>query len=488
MRQDPSRSDNSHIGAKAAGARRRWRRGAGGRSLHAGWTSAAVIVCLLAVVLEAGPAAAGTPHSSRVPAEPTAWFVESPGGSTALVGMDVATGAIVSTIAIPHSIANNVGNTAGALAITPNGKTAYLAIQWADEVLPVDLANHTLGKVIKVGNEPVSVAVTPNGTRAYVLGFVNIEHASVVAIKTSSGTANKGLSVGPLESAGAGGIAITPNGRTVWVSSSENGTITPISTTSGKVGKPISVGAYPTSLAVTPDGTTLWVANSEDDDVAPVDLATLKVGKKVRLGGAPIDLSINPSGTYGFAALASPANGAERIALNGTHSVTRIKLVDAAKVSLQVDAEAVDPAGATAIFCAATEATLAPVNARTAIERTPITLAAGVSGISAIAITPDQAPTARFTVGISGRTVTLDASSSSAWFGTIARYAWTFGDRGSTHAGPTTRHTYAKKGKYTITLVVTDSLGTSTSVVFTGQTTSRNGGPKASKSAVADVV
>jgi DNA-binding beta-propeller fold protein YncE len=95
--------------------------------------------------------------------------------------MDVATGAIVSTIAIPHSIANNVGNTAGALAITPNGKTAYLAIQWADEVLPVDLANHTLGKVIKVGNEPVSVAVTPNGTRAYVLGFVNIEHASAVS-------------------------------------------------------------------------------------------------------------------------------------------------------------------------------------------------------------------------------------------------------------------------------------------------------------------
>jgi PKD repeat protein len=115
-------------------------------------------------------------------------------------------------------------------------------------------------------------------------------------------------------------------------------------------------------------------------------------------------------------------------------------------------------------------------------------LSGGVSEVSAIAITPDQAPTARFTVKVSGRKVTLNASSSSAWFGTIAAYAWTFGDSGSSHSSsPTASHTYRKAGNYTITLVVTDSLGTSTTLVFTGQTVSRNGGPRAMKATVVKI-
>jgi PKD repeat protein len=48
-------------------------------------------------------------------------------------------------------------------------------------------------------------------------------------------------------------------------------------------------------------------------------------------------------------------------------------------------------------------------------------------------------------------------------------------------------HTYAKAGTYTVTLQVTDSLGTSITRVFTGQTVSRNGGPSATKSAAVTI-
>ena len=390
-------------------------RGAGRYGVRAARVATASLACVLVVALTAGPAVAGVPRSSLVPAEPTAWTLWSPGGSTELVGIDVATDAIVASILIPDSIGDNVGGTAGELAITPNGQTAYLAVEWAREVLPIDLTNQTLGNPIKVGNEPVSVAVTPNGSHAYVLGFVNLQHASVVAINTSNRSTGKAVRVGPLESAGAGGLAITPDGRTVWVSSAENGTVTPISARTGKAGKPISVGAFPTSLAVTPNGTTLWVANSLDDDLVPVDLATSKVGKKVRLGASPIDLSIAPNGAYAFAALGSPANGADRVTLSGSHAVTRIPLVDPTDVPLQVDAGAVEPAGGTAFFCGASEAVIAPAVVATASPSAPIVLADGVSQISAIAITPDQAPRAEFTVGVSGLTVSLNASSSSAW-------------------------------------------------------------------------
>jgi DNA-binding beta-propeller fold protein YncE len=424
----------------------------------------------------AGPAAAGVLRVATVAAEPTAWAVSSPGGSTTLVGIDVATDTVVSTITIPNSIGDNVGSTADALAITPNGKRAYLAVQFADEVVPIDLGTGTLGKAIKVGCQPVSVAVTPNGSRAYILGYLNGSHARVVAINTSNGTAGKPVSVGPLESAGAGGIAVTPNGHTVWVSSSENGTVTPISVSSGKAGKPITVGAFPTSIAVTPNGRMLWVANSLDHDLVPVTLATSKVGKKVRLGAAPIDLSITPGGSYALATRASPANGADRVGLGGSHPVTRVRLT-----GLQVDSVAVDPAGKTALFGGGSAGVIATAAISTATETTPVTLGSGVTSVTAIAVTPDQAPTARFTVEVTGHTVSLNASASSAWFGTIARYSWAFGDGTSSTHGPTTTHRYSKKGTYTITLVVTDSLGTSTSVVFTGRTVSRDGGPRARK-------
>ncbi|MGO9196543.1 MAG: PKD domain-containing protein [Acidimicrobiales bacterium] len=430
----------------------------------------------------AGSAAAATSRVIATPAEPTAWILQSPGGSTSLAGIDVATSAVVSTIPIPSSIGDKVGDTAGVLAISPNGKTAYLAVEVGREVVPINLATHVIGKPIKVADEPVSVAVTPNGSRVYELGYVNIYHADVEAIDPSNGSTSKPISVGPLESAGAGGIAITPDGKTVWVSSSENGTVTPITVSTGKAGTPLAVGYFPTSLAVTPNGKTLWVANTGDDDLVPVDLANSTVGKTVKLGGGPDDLSITPNGRDLFAALGAPANGADRVSLSGSNAVTKVKLEDSTKTLVQVDAVAVEPKGGLAFFCAASEGTVAPVDVATAKETAPISLKAGVSAVSAIAITPDQAPTARFTVAIAGRQVSFNASSSSAYFGSIVRYAWTFGDGASSSHGPTTSHTYAKNGKYTVTLTVTDSLGTSTTVVFTGRTVSRNGGPRAEKS------
>ncbi|MFT4009802.1 MAG: PKD domain-containing protein [Nocardioidaceae bacterium] len=73
------------------------------------------------------------------------------------------------------------------------------------------------------------------------------------------------------------------------------------------------------------------------------------------------------------------------------------------------------------------------------------------------------APSAAFSSSVTNATVTFDASGSSDTDGSIASYAWDFGD-GSTGTGATPSHTYTAAGSYDVTLTVTDDDGATDSV------------------------
>ncbi len=74
----------------------------------------------------------------------------------------------------------------------------------------------------------------------------------------------------------------------------------------------------------------------------------------------------------------------------------------------------------------------------------------------------NQAPTASFTADVAGGpaplTVRFDGTGSADPDGTIASYAWSFGD-GATGTGATVVHVYTEPGAFTPTLTVTDQRG-----------------------------
>jgi YVTN family beta-propeller protein len=57
----------------------------------------------------------------------------------------------------------HVGRAPYALAITPNGRTAFVADYRSNAVTPIDLATNIAGRPIPVGANPYGIAVTPDG-------------------------------------------------------------------------------------------------------------------------------------------------------------------------------------------------------------------------------------------------------------------------------------------------------------------------------------
>lgn len=90
-------------------------------------------------------------------------------------------------------------------------------------------------------------------------------------------------------------------------------------------------------------------------------------------------------------------------------------------------------------------------------------------------VAPLGRPLASFTYACTGSTCDFDGSRSSDHNGTIASYAWQFGD-GTSGSGPTPHHAYAIGDRYVVTLTVTDDSGTTGAL---SRTIDANGPPVA---------
>jgi len=119
---------------------------------------------------------------------------------------------------------------------------------------PIDTATNMPGKPIDAGNEPFAIAVTPDGKTVYVAntwentGRPASAPGTVTPIATATNTPGAPIEVGSQPWA----FAITPDGRTAYVASWQSGTVTPIATATNTAGTPVEVGDGPYAIAVTP--------------------------------------------------------------------------------------------------------------------------------------------------------------------------------------------------------------------------------------------
>src|SRR6266446_3404301 len=186
----------------------------------------------------------------------------------------------------------------GAIAIVLGGaplfaQNAYITNFHGNTVSVIATATNTVvGLPIPVGTLPLGVAVTPDGSTVYVAnsgdGSVN---GTVSVIATATNTVTATIPVGNLPV----GVAVTPDGSKVYVANEVDSTVSVIDTaTNTVVGLPIRVGNRysPLGIAVTPDGSKVYVANERSNTVSVIDTATNTVVAALPVGQTPVAFGV----------------------------------------------------------------------------------------------------------------------------------------------------------------------------------------------------
>jgi YVTN family beta-propeller protein len=173
----------------------------------------------------------------------------------------------------------------------------------SNTVTAINTATDTAVKSIPAGKTPAALAVTPNGKTVYVADF---GAKTVTPISTATNTPGKSIEVSPVKNYNNTAIALSPDGKTLYTSGytgggslNSPGYVIPIATGTGTVGQPIKVAQSPTALGITPNGAVAYVLCSgpvekSAAEVIPIDTATGKAGPPVSRGGYPTSIVFVP--------------------------------------------------------------------------------------------------------------------------------------------------------------------------------------------------
>ncbi|HKH88893.1 MAG TPA: YncE family protein [Acidimicrobiales bacterium] len=188
-----------------------------------------------------------------------------------------------------------VGVYPDAVAVTPNGRLALVANYTSNTVTPVALPSGLALAAIPAGAGPADVAINSSGTTAYVTD-ANSDTVTPISLKTLKALAPITVGAGPQ------GIAITPNGTKAYVADAgaiiagQSGTIghqvTPIDLTTDRALPPISVGNAPIGVAITPDGSTVFVTNLNSESVSTISVGSDTAGAAIAVAGGPVAVAV----------------------------------------------------------------------------------------------------------------------------------------------------------------------------------------------------
>ncbi len=182
----------------------------------------------------------------------------TPDGRTCYVanwGTTKKAGSTVTPIRVTHGGAGGrvlpsikVGLNPNWIAITNDGRTAYVANKGSNSLTPIDVASNRAGKAITLPGPPIQLEIAPNGKLAYVaIAGSEPEIDAVTPIDLTTTPVTVGAAINLVPKSQPHWIAFTPDGKTAYAVGNGNSTLTAITVATGAVGKPIQVSSDPDS-------------------------------------------------------------------------------------------------------------------------------------------------------------------------------------------------------------------------------------------------
>jgi DNA-binding beta-propeller fold protein YncE len=186
----------------------------------------------------------------------------------------------------------------------PGSTLSIVDLEQPQEIRRIDLAPHTRPHGV-AWFAADRIAVTTEGSRHLLILDPTVSQV-IGTIETAQENSHM--------------VVVSADARRAYVTNIGSGTTTAIDLVNRRKLVDIATGAGSEALALTPDGRELWVAARADGHIAVVDTAILAVKARLPLPGIPIRIGMTPDGRT---ALVTCAGAGEIVALDVERRVER---------------------------------------------------------------------------------------------------------------------------------------------------------------------
>ncbi len=251
-------------------------------------------------------------YAENVAVTPDGKYVYADNGGNGAVNYIYKVSTLTDSITNTVSIDVTAGSGEG-MAITPDGKTAYLGgIEGSatpNSVYALNTSTNTITNSILVGSwsDGGYVTAAPDNSLVYVdIQSYGDAYGGVNVISTLTNTVVNSISFNAYDGYSPSGMAITPSGALLYVASA-SGNIIVVSTSTNSVVNAIpgvvAVGTYPSGLAITPSGSTAYATNLALNTISVINIPTNTVTNTIQnVGYDPVAVAFSPNGEYAYAA------------------------------------------------------------------------------------------------------------------------------------------------------------------------------------------